>query len=80
MSCVNDNCTTEYKKQPWDAPESIVVSMDGDMACCSECRVEYEEQKAHFLDNIMPNEELFLDWLAPQFRLGSLCKRNGVKT
>ena len=47
MSCANINCNNDPVKSLY----SIVVSIDGDLACCEECYQEYERQKSKFFND-----------------------------
>jgi len=43
-SCANDNCNND----PLNTIGSVVVSIDGDLACCKMCEIEYKKQRDHF--------------------------------
>jgi len=57
--CVNEKC----KEDPFDKPNAIVVSIDGDFACDEKCKAEYEKQKKHFFDVTCHSEELTRKYL-----------------
>lgn len=59
MSCVNDNCS----KEPSDSLFAVVVSIDGDMACCPECKREYEKQRDHFFTKVVHDDKKFNKWI-----------------
>jgi hypothetical protein len=56
--CVNEKCN----KNPLNSMKSVIVNIDGDMACCEECKKEYKKQRNYFLDNI-GNDYFFESWL-----------------
>ena len=65
MSCVNENCD----KDPLNSFRCVVVSIDGDLACCPECKKAYEQQRDHFYKHITTDEKckrwlLGKDWEA----------------
>lgn len=57
--CVNENCS----KDPFSTMDSIVVNIDGDLACSQECKEAYERQKEHFFNHIVHDEERCERWL-----------------
>jgi len=57
--CVNENC----RKDPLNSLKAVIVNIDGDMACCPECRDEYEKQKQYFFDHIVHDEAKCEKWL-----------------
>lgn len=59
MSCVNDNCS----KKPSDSLYAVAVSMDGDMACCPECKREYEKQRNYFLNIVVHDDDKYKKWI-----------------
>ena len=56
--CVNDKCNND----PLKSMDCIIVTCDGDMACCSNCKNEYEKQRNHFFDNI-GNNDFYNNWM-----------------
>jgi len=56
--CVNEKCNKH-----WDTPEKVLVTIDGDFACCSACAKEWEQQRDHFMNNILPDDKLYQQWL-----------------
>lgn len=58
MRCVNEKCLVD----PSSSIDAIVVTIDGDMACCPYCQIEYEKQKRKFFDNI-GNDAFYNSWL-----------------
>lgn len=46
--CVNEKC----KNDPLDSLRAVLVSIDGDFACCPECKAEYEKQRDAFYRDI----------------------------
>jgi hypothetical protein len=59
MKCVNDNCNVD----PLESISPIVVTIDGDMACCKQCKEQYEKQKNHFFNVIVNDDDKFNKWL-----------------
>jgi hypothetical protein len=57
--CVNEKCN----RNPSTSPTAVIVSTDGDMACCPECKREYERQMDHFCTNILPDDKKFASWM-----------------
>ena len=57
--CVNNKCNNDPLKSMW----SVIVSVDGDMACCPSCKTEYEKQKAHFFNVTVHSEALTTAYL-----------------
>ena len=57
--CVNEHC----QKDPMSSIDAIVATADGDFACCCECLVAYENQRDHFLDTILPDDNKFMEWI-----------------
>ena len=65
MRCVNEKCA----KDPLNALGAVVVTIDSDMACSQACKVEYEKQRDHFLNVVLPDDEKYNQWLnAPVLR------------
>jgi hypothetical protein len=58
MKCVNNKCLVD----PSNSIDSIVVNIDGDMACCPHCKMEYEKQRNEFFNNI-GNDEYYYNWM-----------------
>jgi hypothetical protein len=56
--CVNEDC----KNDPLNSMNAVIVSIDGDMACCPECKRKYESQKRHFLDHVIQDDKKFKEW------------------
>lgn len=56
--CFNQNCN----KNPLDNMDAIHVG-DGDFVCNKQCLTAYEEQKAHFFNDICQSEEKTTQWL-----------------
>lgn len=62
--CVNENCDND----PMKSMNAAVVNIDGDFACCLECKREYEKQRDHFFNNVVNNDDAFKNWLGlPHF-------------
>ena len=61
MSCVNENCS----RNPLDCSdyETVIVNIDGDMACCKKCAEEYKKQKDHFLNVVIHDDKKYEAWL-----------------
>ena len=57
IRCVNEHC----KKDPTKSLDSVVVNVDGDLACDVKCQVEYEHQRDTFFDNI-GNDQWYEKW------------------
>lgn len=48
IKCVNEHCNND----PSTSTRSVIVNVDGDLACSPECLKEYKKQKDEFLNNI----------------------------
>lgn len=59
IKCVNEKCLNN----PIDSLHCKVVSIDGDLACNEECKREYEKQKDHFFNVILPNDKKYDLWI-----------------
>jgi len=57
--CVNEKC----KKDPLNSRHAVIVSIDGDMACCRACAVEHEKQQRHFFEVVLHDDQKFADWM-----------------
>jgi len=57
IMCNNEGCGKEC------GLDAVLLNCDGDFACSPECAKEYERQRDNFLNNILPNDELFEAWL-----------------
>ena len=58
MKCVNDKC----KNDPTKSITVVVATLDGDLACCPECKEEFEKQRDLFFDNIC-DYEWYENWM-----------------
>ena len=58
MKCANENCQVD----PSSSIDAVVVTIDGDMACCPRCKMEYERQRNEFFNNI-GNDEYYKQWM-----------------
>lgn len=58
MKCVNDKC----KKDPTKSITMVVATIDGDLACCPECKEEFEKQRDEFFENI-DNDIWYESWM-----------------
>lgn len=59
MICVNERCSND----PLNSMHAIVVTVDGDMACCPACKKAYEGQRDTFFDNVGDNA-FYENWLS----------------
>ena len=57
--CVNEKCHHD----PQDSLDMVVVTIDGDMACCPACKREYENQRDHFLNDVLPDDQKYKEWI-----------------
>lgn len=58
INCVNEKCrkgVAEYG--------AVLVSCDGDFACCQKCADEYRKQMDHFCSVTLCDNNLFEEWL-----------------
>jgi len=53
--CVCDGECPEYG--------SIILNVDGDIACSESCRKRYGKEREHFLNVILPDDEKLANWL-----------------
>jgi hypothetical protein len=58
MKCVNEKCN----KNPLDSINSVVINIDGDLACSVHCKQEYEKQRDNFFANI-GDDDFFKEWI-----------------
>ncbi len=58
MKCVNDKC----RKKITNEEEAVLITPDGDFACCKECAKEYERQRDEFFENI-GNDQWYKNWM-----------------
>lgn len=49
IRCANERCSNDPSRSPYKQ----VVSIDGDMVCCEECRKQHEKDKESFFNNIV---------------------------
>jgi len=59
MSCVNLKCSNDSLK----SMHRVVVNIDGDMACCKKCEIEYKKQRDNFFNVIVHDEKKCKEWL-----------------
>jgi len=59
MRCMNEKCN----KNPFDSPNMMVFSIDGDMCCNQQCYDEARKQMDYFCSTILPDDEKFAEWL-----------------
>lgn len=57
--CVNERCSND----PMSSLNAICVSVDGDFACCEECKKEYEKQRDRFFNQIIMSPDLTIAYL-----------------
>ena len=56
--CVNEKC----KKNALNSIDAVLVTTDGDFACCEACAREYRKQRDHFFNTIVYDEDKMKDW------------------
>ena len=58
ITCVNDKCRK-------CVPEigAVLVSCDGDFACCQSCADEFHKQVNHFCSVTLCDDNLFEEWM-----------------
>jgi hypothetical protein len=61
--CVNENCD----KDPYMGAGVIIVTQDGDAACCAACKVAYEKQRDHFFNVTLRSSESLKKWLLGEY-------------
>lgn len=57
--CVNEKCNND----PSGSLNCVIVSPDGDMACCPECAKEFQKQMDHFCEYVLSSPERLEQWL-----------------
>lgn len=59
VRCANEKCNND----PTNSMNTVIINIDGDLACCPECKTKYEEQRDNFFNNIVQSESATLAWL-----------------
>ena len=56
--CVNEKCNNST-----DTLTRVLMTWDGDFACCQACADEYIKQRDHFFNTTIHSEQLTKDFL-----------------
>lgn len=56
MACSNCGGST-------NTPNAICITIDGDFVCSRECLKKYEHKKNVFLNEILPDDDKYQQWL-----------------
>lgn len=46
-----------------DVLSAVVLNCDGDFACSEECAKKYKEERDHFFNHVVHDDNAFADWL-----------------
>jgi len=58
IKCVNERCGKSVPEYG-----GVLMSGDGDFACCQKCADEYKKQRDHFCSVTLCDDALFEKWL-----------------